>query len=106
MSTLVFDTLHFANQLKTVGVPEPQAEMQAELMADFAKEQKDQLDARETLLATKVDLKILEQRLENRIDKLEMKLNTKIDNMEYKFVIKLCTMLVISISALALLLKF
>jgi hypothetical protein len=34
MSTLVFDTLHFANQLKTVGVPEPQAEMQAELMAD------------------------------------------------------------------------
>jgi hypothetical protein len=58
------------------------------------------------LLATKVDLKILEQRLENRIDKLEMKLNTKIDNMEYKFVIKLCTMLVISISALALLLKF
>ncbi|MEE4279184.1 MAG: hypothetical protein V2I82_12015 [Halieaceae bacterium] len=34
MTTLAFDTLRYARRLKEVGVPEPQAEVQAELMAE------------------------------------------------------------------------
>jgi hypothetical protein len=34
MTTLAFDTLRYARRLKEAGVPEPQAEVQAELMAE------------------------------------------------------------------------
>ena len=34
MTTMAFDTLRYARRLKEVGVPEPQAEVQAELMAE------------------------------------------------------------------------
>ena len=34
MSTLAFDTLRYARRLREAGVPEPQADVQAELMAE------------------------------------------------------------------------
>lgn len=34
MATMAFDTLRYARRLKEAGVPEPQAEVQAELMAE------------------------------------------------------------------------
>lgn len=34
MTTLAFDTLRYARRLREAGVPEPQAEVQAELMAE------------------------------------------------------------------------
>ncbi len=34
MTTMAFDTLRYARRLKEAGVPEPQAEVQAELMAE------------------------------------------------------------------------
>lgn len=34
MADMAFDTLHYARRLKAVGVPEQQAEVQAELMAE------------------------------------------------------------------------
>ena len=34
MTTLAFDSLRYARRLREVGVPEPQAEVQAELMAE------------------------------------------------------------------------
>jgi hypothetical protein len=34
MASMAFDTLRYARRLKEVGVPEPQADVQAELMAE------------------------------------------------------------------------
>ena len=34
MAAIAFDTLKFARKLKAAGVPEPQAEAQAEIMAE------------------------------------------------------------------------
>jgi len=34
MATMAFDSLRYARRLREVGVPEPQAEVQAELMAE------------------------------------------------------------------------
>lgn len=50
MTTLVFDTLQFAKKLKEAGVPEKQAEIQAEAMAEIVEEK----------LASKHDVKQLE----------------------------------------------
>ncbi|MEI8054579.1 MAG: DUF1640 domain-containing protein [bacterium] len=48
-----FDTLRYANRLKAAGVPEKQAEVQAEMMAETIEDK----------LATKKDLKELELRI-------------------------------------------
>jgi hypothetical protein len=52
-SEVIFDTLQYANKLKAAGVPEKQAEVHAEAMAEL-------IDNR---LATKQDLKELELRM-------------------------------------------
>jgi len=51
--TLTFDTLAYANKLKAVGVPEKQAEVHAEAIAELIVDH----------LATKQDLKELELRM-------------------------------------------
>lgn len=60
MSTITFDTLKFANTLKAAGVPDKQAEAQAQAMADV-------LEVNIKDLVTKDDLQkellLLEQRL-------------------------------------------
>jgi hypothetical protein len=52
-NTLIFDTLRYANKLKAAGVPEKQAEVQAEALADIVDER----------LVTKQDLRELELRM-------------------------------------------
>jgi hypothetical protein len=52
-NTLIFDTLRYANKLKSAGMPEKQAEIQAETLAEIVNEN----------LATKRDLKELELRV-------------------------------------------
>lgn len=85
MSTLVFDTLQYANKLKAAGVPDKQAEVQAEAMAEIIEER----------LATKKDLKELEINLSNKIEKLELMLTVKFG-----------AMLVIAVGVLAAIIKF
>lgn len=53
MKTTVFDTLAYAKKLKEAGVPEKQAEIHAEALAEIIDER----------LTTKQDLKELEYRL-------------------------------------------
>lgn len=55
MATIAFDTLAYAKKLKAAGVPENQAEIQAEAFAEIIEER----------LATKQDLKELELRLKH-----------------------------------------
>jgi len=64
--TITLDTLLYANQLKSVGVPEKQAEMQATL----EKKQIDDICAFiDDSLATKKDIKELELKIESSKDK-------------------------------------
>jgi hypothetical protein len=58
MTTLTFDTLKFANKLKAAGVPEKQAEAEAEALADVMAEA-----AKTSDLTTKNDLHDLELRV-------------------------------------------
>ena len=61
MATVTFDTLKFANRLKAAGVPERQAEAEAEALSEvFA------VNLRE--LATKDDLQHALKELEGRMD--------------------------------------
>jgi hypothetical protein len=53
--TLTIDTLDFANRLKEVGVPDKQAERQAELLAEMVN---DKLASRNDLVHLKKDLQI------------------------------------------------
>ena len=76
MSSLAFDSLRFARRLKEAGVPEGQAEAQAELMAEafgFYVDNlvtKDYLDARLESRFAQQDLYI-----EQRLSGLDVKLN-------------------------------
>lgn len=58
MSTLTFDTLKFANRLKSAGVPSAQAEAEAEVLAEVLAEAVKTSD-----LATKNDVRESEMRV-------------------------------------------
>lgn len=87
MSTLTFDTLKFANRLKAAGVPDKQAEVQAEAMADA-------LEVNLKDLATKADLQAVKDDLQKELLLLEQRL-----------VIKLGAMVVVAVGAVAALIK-
>src|SRR5437762_1061865 len=61
MSTLTFDTLKFANQLKTAGVPTTHAEAEAKALSEV-------FETNLSELATKADLRELELRITSRSD--------------------------------------
>jgi hypothetical protein len=61
MSTLTFDTLKFANQLKTAGVPATHAEAEAKALSEV-------FETNLSELATKADLRELELRITSRSD--------------------------------------
>jgi hypothetical protein len=72
MIQTAFDTLDFANKLKAAGlapqIAETQAELQAEIQNNLIKHE----------LATKEDLKLLECKLESKIDSVESRLLVKL----------------------------
>src|SRR6056297_636561 len=73
MSNAVFDTLRFARGLREVGVPEPQAERQAELMAEAFSAFADKLVTKDyfsEVLTARLNEQSasLEQRIMGRVD--------------------------------------
>ena len=68
MSTVTFDTLGYFEKLKAVGVPEEQAKVQANALRELIDER----------LATKQDVRELETRLDNKIEKLEYRLTIRL----------------------------
>lgn len=95
MSAIAFDTLAYAKKLKLAGVPEAQAEVQAEAMAELVEER----------LATKRDLKDLEERLVSQMRGMEERLNSKIQELEYKMTLRLGSMMVVAVGLVATLVK-
>lgn len=67
MSAITFDTLKFANRLKSAGVPDKQAEAEAEVLAEALEVNLKDLPTKADLMAAKIELqqemKMLEQRL-------------------------------------------
>lgn len=63
----IFDTLKYANKLKAVGVPEKQAEAQVEMLAEIMDDK----------LATKADIKHLEERMKE----LELRMTLKLGSL-------------------------
>ena len=64
MTTMAFDTLQFAKKLIDAGVPQKQAEVQAEAISEIVQEK----------LATKTDLKELENKLQLQMANLKSEL--------------------------------
>ncbi len=67
MSAIAFDTLQFARRLKAAGVPEKQAEVQAELMAEAFAYNMDSLVTRD----------YLDARLDARFSKQDARIDAK-----------------------------
>lgn len=70
-ATLVFDTLAYTKKLREAGVPERQAEVQAEALAEVI----------DSSLATKQDIKDIRNdisNLEKKVDNLEERLTNKL----------------------------
>ena len=61
MTAITFDTLKFANKLKLAGVPDKQAEAEAEALSEVL-----EINLKE--LATKQDIKLEVRELEHRLD--------------------------------------
>ena len=97
-----FDTLKYANRLKAVGVPDKQAETQAELQAETIIQQTDAIydfgNAIIKNLATKQDVKELKNELIQRTDKI-------VAQMGYKTMIVLVSSLVSMTAVLGYLIK-
>ena len=87
MATIAFDTLKYSKRLKDAGVPYKQAEAEAEALAEV-------LEVNLKDLATKEDLKALEDRLGDKITMLEQRMT-----------IKLGTLMVFAVGAVAALVK-
>lgn len=91
MATITFDTLKFVEKLKAGGVPEAQAKVEAEALAEvFA-------DAMENQLASKTDIVRLENILQNHTARLENRLET----IELRLTLKMGGMLVIAVGVIA-----
>jgi len=101
MSTLTFDTLKFANRLKTAGVPAMQAEAEAD--ADALSEV---LETNLGELATKTDLREVETKLEARIEKTELVLRQEMSGMKFELLKWMIGLAVAQAGLLIGLLKF
>ena len=71
MTALTFDTLQYVKKLKAAGVPENQAEIQAETLAGIIEDR----------LATKKDLKDMEINLRHQMKEIEARLTIRLGGM-------------------------
>ena len=102
MTMLALNTLAYAKKLIAAGVPERQAEAQAEALAEIV----------EDTLATKLDIKELEaatrssiQETHRAFKELETRLLHAMKDFEYRMTIKLGTLIIVAIGAMATLQK-
>jgi len=80
MSTLTFDTLKYAERLKSAGVSDAQAKAEAEALRDVLSE------ALDTTLATKADIRDVRadvQAVEAKLDRMDAKFEAKFDKLSW-----------------------
>jgi hypothetical protein len=79
MATLVFDTLQFSKKLISAGVPQRQAEVQAEAMAEIVEDK----------LASKAQLHKTEEILKSQQVKAKNDLEVKLENIKSDLALKM-----------------
>ena len=101
---IAFDTLAFVNKLKSAGVPEKQAEVQAAAIAEIVNEQ---MATKLDIMELKRDIKELETGLKRDNKELETKMATKLDikELEMRLTIRLGAIIVVAIGLFATLVK-
>jgi len=109
MSAISFDTLKFAKRLKEAGFTEQQAEALADAEAEFIEQN---LATKRDIADLKRDIKELEVTLRSDIKQLDLKIEqTRSDlardlkDLEYRMTIKLGTLMVVAVGAMATLAK-
>ena len=116
MSAIAFDTLKFAKRLKEAGFTEQQAEALADAEAELIEQnlatKRDIADIKRDIADVKRDIKELEVTLRNEIKQLDVKieqirsdLSRDLKDIEYRMTIKLGTMMVVAVAAMATLAK-
>ncbi|MDD5267643.1 MAG: DUF1640 domain-containing protein [Methylococcales bacterium] len=94
MATITFDTLKFANKLKSAGVVSEHAEAEAEALAELFEINLKEVASKEDIKLLKDDIKHLEERIDGKFIQLEQRMT-----------IKLGALMVIAVSAVATLVK-
>ena len=87
MATLAFDSLRYARRLRDVGVPEPQADVQAELMAEAFGFYADNIltkDYFEAVLEARLSARFAEQ--DARLDKRFAEVDKRFSEIDRRFV--------------------
>ncbi|EKE01843.1 MAG: hypothetical protein ACD_21C00035G0003 [uncultured bacterium] len=102
MSERIFNTLQYANRLKAVGVPEKQAEVQADTLAEIID---NSLATKQDLKGAESELKRVETELKRDIKCLEERISERIEIMGYKTIIGLGSMIAVAVLALGFLMK-
>ena len=98
MSALAFDTLKFAKRLKEAGFTEQQAEALAQAEAEWIEQN---LATKRDIADLKRDIKELEVKMEQKIEQIRSDLARDLKDLEYRMTIKLGTMMVVAVGAMA-----
>ena len=98
MSATFFNALAYVKKLRAAGVPEPQAEAQAEALVEVIDEN---LATKKDIFEIKKDLKESELRFVQKIEELEF----KIKEIELRMTIRLGGLIALSTGILATLIK-
>ena len=110
---LIFDTLKYANRLKAAGVPEKQAEVQAEIISETIEDKlATKTDLEQVKSELKRDIEATRSELKRDIKELDLKIETSknelkrdIKDLELRMTVKLGSLMVGSIGLLVVLLK-
>ncbi len=116
MVSVTFDTLKFANRLKAAGVPDKQAEAEAEALAEVMEINLRDLATKEDLERFKTDIQRdlreleqrmigLEQRMEDRLQELEQRMEGRLRELEQRMTIKLGALMAVAVGVVAALVK-
>jgi len=121
MPTVTFDTLKFANQLKTAGVPVTHAEAEAKALSEVFETNLGELATKEDLrheidglrhemkeleTGLRHEVKELETGLRHEIGDLRKDMDTKLEKLELRMTVKLGSIVVVALGAFTVIFKF
>jgi hypothetical protein len=80
MASLTFDTLKYANRLKSAGVPDKQAEAEAEALSEVLEINLKELSTQQDIAGLRKDMEQMETRLNARLDAQRENLRSEISD--------------------------
>ena len=92
MAAIAFDTLKYSKRLKDAGVPEKQAEVEAEALAEVLEIRLRDLATKDDIQTLRDEIKALDERLSGKINALDEKLSGKISALDEKLSGKINTL--------------